>query len=318
MEEVLVELKREQLTSVGLHISGQDRISASMRRPFKKGARQYGGSSRSDETSVTGVTGFGELFLKILYEVEQSIADDSRLSPQGLVEWNDAPSSCGEVVDLMRFFRSGSLGQIGLQRPRIERREGSYLVGRWPRSKRVYVAAQLRISPLWCYSSGLYLAEGTTAKSKLFSMYVRPESGFGLGFTASDNASVDIMLRALSTLFRKTDILTAWKVKVGSQYFPELAVIGMKNTVPMLRGGASGDGKLRTMEISLAIRDWALAVVPALTVFDERYSHVEPTGAGLPRVDFWASSALCKWYFPLVLYGTFGPTVDPLADFHSE
>jgi hypothetical protein len=105
-------------------------------------------------------------------------------------------------------------------------------------------------------------------------------------------------------------------VKVGSQYFPELVVIGLKNGVPMLRGGASGDGKLRTMEISLAIRDWALAVAPCLMPYAEKYSHVEPTGAGVARIDFWASSALCRWFFPLIIYATFGSAIsDPKTGF---
>lgn len=77
----------------------------------------------------------------------------------------------------------------------------------------------------------------------------------------------------------------------------------------MLRGGSSGDGKLRTMEISIAIKDWALEVAPSMQPFAEKYSHVEPTGAGVPRIDFWASSALCRWYFPLVIYTTFGENV---------
>jgi len=53
----------------------------------------------------------------------------------------------------------------------------------------------------------------------------------------------------------------------------ELVVTGLKNGVFMLRGGASGDGKLRTMEISLAIRDWGL-LWPMI-----RYSMSPPAGA---------------------------------------
>ena len=40
-------------------------------------------------------------------------------------------------------------------------------------------------------------------------------------------------------------------------------MIGLKNGVPMLRGGRSGDGKLRTMEISTALKPWALETAPA-------------------------------------------------------
>ena len=35
-------------------------------------------------------------------------------------------------------------------------------------------------------------------------------------------------------------------------------------------------GELRTMEVSLGIRDWALSVAPCLLPYAEKYSHVEP------------------------------------------
>ena len=87
-------------------------------------------------------------------------------------------------------------------------------------------------------------------------------------------------------------------------------MIGLKNGVPMLRGGRSGDGKLRTMEISTALKPWALDTAPALIPFEDKFSHVEPTGAGLARLDFSASPTLCKWFFPLLMFATFGDTVE--------
>ena len=135
---------------------------------------------------------------------------------------------------------------------------GNFLKGQWPRSKETELHPTLRVDPLWCYTSGLYLAEGTTPKSTLFQMFTSRPKRLGLGFTSSENTSLALILRALKNLFPKGQYLDAWKVKVGSQYFPELVVIGLKNGVPMLRGGNSGDGKLRTMEISIAIKDWAL------------------------------------------------------------
>lgn len=74
----------------------------------------------------------------------------------------------------------------------------------------------------------------------------------------------------------------------------------------MLRSGESGDGKMRTMEISLAIKAWALEVAPCLTYYADKYSHVEPTGAGVARIDISASSALCRWFFPILMYAVFG------------
>src|SRR5438093_6340031 len=127
----------------------------------------------------------------------------------------------------------------------------------------------------------------------MFSMFkgrLTENSGsLGLGFTSSENTSLELILRALEKLFPVEECVDAWKVKVGSQYFPELVVTGLKHGMPMLRGGESGDGKLRTMEISLAIKEWALNVADAplhgrrsilRQDYVDRYSHVEPTGSG--------------------------------------
>src|SRR5207247_6796036 len=170
--------------------------------------------------------------------------------------------------------------------------------------------------PAFAYASGLYLAEGGTPKSEMFAMFVRRPEGLSFGFTSSEDVSVNLILRALTKVVTTDDALTAWKVKVGSQYFAELVVNGLKHGVPMLRGGASGDGKLRTMEISLAIKPWALTVCPTLEQFADKYSHVEPTGSGVARVDFWASSTVARWIFPLMMFCIFGDLVtNPAAEF---
>ncbi|HXF93551.1 MAG TPA: hypothetical protein VNK46_12395 [Nitrospiraceae bacterium] len=322
MRAILRQQKEREIARV-FALGPGDRADASLRRPFKKGAREPGGSSRADETHVGGVAGFGELFLKMLHEIEGSVFDDVQTSMQGLIVWSGKPSKVGELVDVMDFFTSHPYGAIGNARPTITAERGLFasegtttLIGCWPRSKETRLKSSIRINPLWCYAAGLYLAEGTTGKSDMLAMYTQAPSGFGLGFTSSENTSLELILRALQMLFQPEDCLDAWKVKVGSQYFPELVVIGLKNGVPMLRGGASGDGKLRTMEISLAIRDWALAVAPCLEPYAGKYSHVEPTGAGVARIDFWASSKLCKWFFALILYAAFGGTIaDPRTGF---
>jgi hypothetical protein len=317
MQAILTEIKQRAIQRAHIPLPPEDRVTASVRRPFKKGARVPGGSSRSDEIHVGGLNRFGEFFLKMLYEIEASIVEDVQISPQGLVRWNDVPSLVGNVIDLLDFFTQHNYGQIAGQRPAMLKPAGpERLLGQWRGSSKLHLTPQLRIDPLWCYTSGLYLAEGSTSKDKLFSMFRERPAGLSLSFTSSEQTSLELMLRALSRLFSPEDSLSWWKVKVGSQYFPELVVVGIKNAVPMLRGGASGDGKMRTMEISLAIKDWALQVAPCLLPYSDRYSHVEPTGAGVPRIDFTASSALCRWHFPLIMYAVFGQEVtDPTAEF---
>lgn len=317
MEEILQKKKAYYLIHSGVVIGPSDGVTASLRRPYKKGARNPGGSSRSDETHVGNVSGMGELFLKIMHEIEESILENRQESSQGLIRWNGVPSQIGESIDVKHFFASNTYAQIKESRPAVQEVAG-HLVGKWRRSKPVRMKKRILLDPNWCYTSGLYLAEGTTPKFKLFAMYTgsADSSGMGLGFTSSENTSLELMLRALRQLFFEEDCVERWKVKVGSQYFPELVVIGLKHGVPMLRGGNSGDGKLRSMEISLDIKEWGLSLVPALLPYADRYSHVEPTGAGVPRVDFWASSALCKWYFPLLMYATFGSIIpEPVKGF---
>lgn len=324
METILSEKKRLDIERAGIELSEEDKVTASLRRPFKKGARAAGGSSRADETHVGGVTGMGELFLKMLHEIESSIQSNTQESAQGLIVWNDVPSHVGEVVDVQEFFTTHNYGTINESRPIFspatdlfgETDDGEYISGLWRLSKKILLKPELKIDPLWCYVSGLYLAEGTTGKDKMIAMFRRRVSGFAFGFTSSEDTSLELLLRAMQKLFRREDCVDSWKVKVGSQYFPELVVIGLKNGVPMLRGGESGDGKLRTMEISLEIKDWALSVAPSLRPFENKYSHVEPTGAGVARIDFTASSALCRWIFPLMIYAAFGGAVaDPSTEF---
>ena len=305
MKEIMIRKKEAGMAKIGIRPSNNIKITASLRRPYKKGARAPGRSSRADEMYIGGLSGMGELFLKILFEVESSIRDDSRISSQGLVEWNGIPSELGELLDMERFFTDRQYGQVGGERPVIATKNRQYLVGRWPRSSDTEIKKTVRLNPLFAYAAGLYMAEGVTRKSTFFSMFARKPEKFGVGFTSSEDSSMFMITRCLSLVFRNEDVLTGWKIKVGSQYFPELVMIGMKNGVPLLRGGSSGDGKARTMEISLSVKPWGLTTCPSLAPYSDLYTHVEPTGAGVARIHFQSSSRLAKWIFPLFMYVMF-------------
>ncbi len=325
MEAILVAEKTAELASVGIEPADDIKITASLRRPFKKGARKPGGSSRSDEIYLGGVNGVGELFLKMMHEIEDTLLRDVQTSSQGLVRWIGKPSEVGKLLDLLDFYTNNPFGKINRERPAKISLDGDRLLGQWRRSSEIHLRRHLRIDPLWCYVAGLYLAEGSTPKEALFKMFGATTGAMAMGFTSSEGASLELMLRALRKMFFPENCLESWKVKVGSQYFPELVVTGLKHGVSMLRGGASGDGKLRTMEISLAIKQWALGVADnpldgkslLSSEYADRYSHVEPTGSGVARIDFCASSTLCRWYFPLLMYTVFGEIVaDPMEEFY--
>lgn len=326
MEAILVDEKIRELASVCINPAPDIKVTASLRRPFKKGAREPGGSSRSDEIHVGGLNGVGELFLKMMHEIEDSILRDTENSSQGLVEWIGKPSIVGSTLDLYDFFMNNAYGQIDSARPVELISRNDQVVGRWYCSSKTTLNRYLRIDPLWCYIAGLYLAEGSTPKEAFFRIFSGRPGSMAMGFTSSEGASIELMLRALRKIFPQSECVDAWKVKVGSQYFPELVVSGLKHGVPMLRGGKSGDGKLRTMEISLSIKEWALEVAdsPLNGVksilhrdYADRFSHVEPTGSGVARIDFWASSTLCRWYFPLLMFTVFGNIVaDPTQAFY--
>lgn len=326
MQAIFAAEKKNELSSVGIDQAADITVTASLRRPFKKGARVPGGSSRSDEIHLGGLNGAGELFLKMMHEIEDSILQDSKISSSGLVEWIEQPSKIGETIDLYDFFASNPYGKINNIHPAKLSKSDDQIVGQWSQSSEITLHRYLTIDPLWCYIAGLYLAEGSTSKEILFRMFSQRPGSMALGFTSSEGTSIELMLRTLRKLFKPQDCLDAWKVKVGSQYFPELVMAGLKQGVPMLRGGNSGDGKLRTMEISLSIKNWALEVADAplngktsllRKDYADYYSHVEPTGAGVARIDFWASSTLCRWYFPLLMYTVFNRIVaDPTEAFY--
>ncbi len=326
MEAILVSEKTRELERVGIVPAPDTRVTASVRRPYKKGARGPGGSSRSDELSFSGLWSVGELFLKMLGEIEDSILRDVPVSSQGLVRWSGQPSKIGEVLDNRTFFTSSPYGKVNGRHPTVSPSDKG-LVGQRKGARKIRLRSHTRIDPLWCFAAGLYLAEGSTPKRELFRMFRSTSPNMHLSFTTSDGSSLELMLRALRALFFPEDCLDTWKVKVGNQYFPELAVSGFKHGVPMLRGGPKGEGKLRTMEISLVIKDWALGIADAPlegksllhSDYTELYTHVEPTGAGVARIDFTASSALCRWYFPLLMFTVFGRSVpNPAEGFRDD
>lgn len=305
MKKILTQLKCEEFEKAGISLRKEDTVTASLRRPFKKGSRAYGKGSRSDGMAVKGTNGLGELFLFLMHSIEESILNDKESSSGGIVKWDEKPSKLGEVINTSKFFKTHPYGKVCGERPLIKKcLLSNSLVGKWPRSSEVRIANEYKISPKLCYVSGLYLAEGT-GHDKMLTMYHRKETGFSFSFTSSEDHSLNLVISQIEEIINDEVIVSTWKVKVGSQYFTELVSISNKINVPMLRGGGKGQGKLRSLEMSLSIRDWAVNLCPTLIPYSSRFTHVEPTGAGVARIDFSCPSPFCKWLFPIFMASVF-------------
>ncbi len=202
MQSILTKEKKGELASVGINAATDVSVTASLRRPFKKGAREPGGSSRSDEIHLGGLNGAGELFLKMMHEIEESILRDAKVSSSGLVEWVAQPSAVGQTLDLFDFFKSSPYGKINNARPlELSLINTKQIVGKWRQSSETKLHRYLRLDPLWCYIAGLYLAEGSTPKEALFRMFRDRPGAMALGFTSSEGTSIELMLRTLRKMF---------------------------------------------------------------------------------------------------------------------
>lgn len=312
MRAILSKEKNDELRNANIPLMHNDTVTASLRRPFKKGARNYGKSSRSDGMSIKGTNGLAQLFLKIMHTIEDTILNDCESSSCGLIKWSGSPNEYGLEVSTEHFFTEDLYGEICGERPSLNT-ENDWIIGKWGRGKPVNLCKTFTYTARLGYVSGLYLAEGTD-HDKMISMYkVKPKS-LSFSFTSSEDQSLSIVLSQLEELFVGEQIVNTWKVKVGSQYFAELTAMSNKLNVPMLRGGVKGQGKLKTVELSLAIKDWALGVCPTMETYSTKFTHVEPTGAGVARIDFSSSSSICKWVFPIFMSTVFSSFVSRPGD----
>ena len=265
--------------------------------------------------SVKGTNGLGEIFLFLLHAIEDSIIQNKKYSKNRIIEWTNDPDCIGDTLDLRNFFEKDNFSLINNERPEIKKNDNeSFFIGKWARSKEVKIASNINLSPKLAYVAGLYLAEGTD-HDKMIKMYISKVSSFNFSFTSTEDNSLNLVLSIIRKIIKENEIISTWKVKVGSQYFTELSTISNKLNVPMLRGGDKGQGKLRTIELSLAIKNWAIRVCPSMKKYENSFSHLEPTGSGVARIDFSSRSYYCKWLFPVFMYTLFSKIVEDPKNF---
>ena len=161
-----------------------------------------------------------------------------------------------------------------------------------PNGRRFAVPVELPLSPILFLMLGYYLAEGSSSKSAYFTFREKYEGSISLGFNSSEEETLRVFFQGLDVLFpnSRADIITGWIVKIGSKYFPESITVAEKLGIPLTRRGKKGQGAAGSIEFTKTVRDWALDQFPLMRAWADKFSHIEFTGVGVPRVDIRCAS----------------------------
>jgi hypothetical protein len=308
MKLYLEDAKRRELEAAGI-ADENDKVTANVRLPGVKGARGPGKSSRSVELTVEGISPFRALFLRIISDTYSSIAGNSTTvsvsgSASPWIRWSGPPHTFARCEFDARRYLSDSASTVRMMAHRsrrysLESSSGQILVSSG--SKRFEVPRVLKLTPLVCLFSGLYLAEGATPKYKLFRYSEERVGGLNLALTASEDDTLRVCMEAIKSLVvGEMGVVQSWRLKIGAKYFPETVTIGNKMGVPLLRRGPKGQGAASGFEIVEGAKDWALKAMPSLRSVSQAFDHVEFTGAGIPRVDIFYDQALAVYLFSIM------------------
>lgn len=276
----------------------------------KKGARSEGQSSFEIIKNRKGSRRFLPLFLAVLKEVIRTIEGNIKNSPKG-VQWNGPPwTHATQALAVRGYIESGSCfyqSSRGQQRYSVVSEGSETIEIKKARGSSFHVRKEIPISPLLCLMFGIYLAEGTTSKSKFFTFRKQPED-LAIGFNSSENVSLSIFLRGLSLFYPNlNDVVEQWLVKIGTKYFPETHAAAEKQGAPVVRGGSKGQGIARSPEVTEEYRSWAMAHFDAVDLVATKFSHIEFTGAGIARVDVRCKAQSAPLLFSLVVDLLFEP-----------
>jgi len=180
--------------------------------------------------------------------------------------------------------------QVEIVEPTMER--GNLLWIQKPNGRRFAVPVELPLSPILCLMLGYYLAEGSSSKSAYFTFREKYERSISLGFNSSEEETLRVFFKGLDVLFpnSRADIVTGWLVKIGSKYFPESITVAEKLGIPLTRRGQKGQGVAGSIEFTKTVRDWAVDQFPLMKAWTDKFSHIEFTGVGVPRVDIRCAS----------------------------
>ncbi len=274
-----------------------------------KGAREPGQESREYIVNISNSRWLLPLVLRIIEDINDSLSlNEQQISENGqvILDWGTRPSIISFFrVNLSNFLRISDTcrwySSSGEERryPFTES-DDHLIIGSKAFSFRT--SKYVDIGPITSYASGLYLAEGTTNKHIILHFNEEGLAGakVALSFNSSENSSLAVFLRSLhECLGIAGEALTSWKIKVGSQYMYEMQVLGEKMQSPMVRKGPKGQGKSKSVVHAGLLRDWAMKEFEELSLAGDKFSHIEYTGAGVPRVQVNCSSTPARFIFAL-------------------
>ncbi len=275
----------------------------------KKGARNAGEESREYIVNLPASGWLLPIFLKLIDFLNSTLSKDEQIGVymgRGVLDWGSKPSAVlFETVKILPFIQASPL-MCWYTRTRQERRyavtrvddDGIEIGG----PDGIKMPVSINIGPISSFGAGLYLAEGTSNKAVLLNFSNPDHAGqsVALSFNSSENTSLSLFLASVrECLGDSHDVVSSWKVKVGSQYMYEMQVLGEFFQAPMVRQGLKGQGKAPSCVQAGYARSWALQEFPSLATVSDRFSHIEYTGAGVMRVQLTCGSKAARLLFGL-------------------
>lgn len=304
-KQYLIDEVWEMLEDRGMHV---DSVTATV--SDVKGAREAGQSSREDLIDLRGSKPFLPIILKLIEGITATLSDDSQSYPSDdpWLEWNDNPSELSAYeIDIPDYAENAETcqyytGSGKLRRYKIEKNYDGVTTLRKPYGQTFDVHSVAEIGPHFLYIAGLYMAEGGTPKEVLVSFYEEPsDTSLSIEFVSTENEELEILIDGFDSVCEDfDDFLNYWKVKIGSQYMYETGNAAEKIGAPVLRSGTKGQGKSRSFEVAEGIKKWGIETFPALGEIEQFFSHIELTGAGIPRWHIAFSSSPAVLFFALM------------------
>jgi len=275
----------------------------------KKGGQSSGSRSYEIIVNRAGSKRFLPLLLSIIKKTISSILDPRSITG---INWRIHPQNDAlNALDVEAYIGSERCKYIAPRGARspyaIMAKDVSFVKVR-ARSLPygLVIKRFLPVTPLVILMFGIYWAEGTTNKETLVHLSDYRDTDLGIGFNSSENATLQLFFDAITHLFVDPGrIIGSWLVKIGAKYHAETSAVASKLGFPVTRGGRGGDGIARSIEITQVAKKWALEQFPIMKKWERYYSHVEFTGAGIPRVDVRCRPAMARFFFSLMRDLTF-------------